>query len=132
MKVGDFLVMRGRLRSMKAHPPHSHTLTPAQRGQIVQRVIVEGWSVAAAANAARLPERLVAARVADFRRYGMASLRHRPGKTVAAEIAQLRLLRSSRAFFRSIASGLRRLFALHRPASPLPIRRSQDDRRGGS
>ena len=44
--------MRGRWRGMKARSPQSHTLTPAQRGQIVQRVIVDGWSTAAVARAA--------------------------------------------------------------------------------
>jgi len=114
---------------MKAQSPQPHTLTPAQRGQIVQRVIVDGWSTAATAHAAKVPERLVAAWVADFRRQGMASLRHKPGKTVAA---QLRILRSTHRFLLVIASGLRRLSGPRRPLSPSPIRRSQDDRHGGS
>jgi hypothetical protein len=124
--------MRGRLRSMKAHPPHSHTLTPAQRGQIVQRVIVDGWSPAAAANAARLPERLVAAWVTDFRRNGMASLRNKPGRTVAAEIRQLRLLSSLRVLFRRMTGGLRWLFLPTALDPPSPIRHSHDDLRGSS
>jgi len=119
--------MRGRWRGMKARSPQSHTLTPAQRGQIVQRVIVDGWSTAAVARAANVPERLVAAWVADFRRHGMASLRHKPGKTVAA---QLQILRASHRLLPTIANGLRWLFAAHR--TPSPIRRLLDDRRGGS
>lgn len=113
---------------MKARSPQPQTLTAAQRGQIVQRVIVDGWSTAAVASAAKVPERLVAAWVADFRRQGMASLRHKPGKS----IPQLRLLRSSHRLLPAIANGLRRLFAPRRPLSPSPIRGVQDDRRGGS
>jgi hypothetical protein len=124
--------MSGRLRSMKAHPSHPHTLTPAQRGQIVQRVIRDGWSPAAAANAARLPEPLVAAWVVDFRRNGMASLRNKPGRTVAAEIRQVRLLSSTRALFRRVTSGLRWLFLPTALDQPAPIRRSHDDLRGSS
>jgi hypothetical protein len=117
---------------MKVRSPQPHALTAAQRGQIVQRIIVDGWSTAAAARAAAVPERLVAAWVADFRRRGMASLRHRPSRTVAGEIAQLRFLRLPRGFFRRIGSSLRWLFAADRTVSPSPIRRSHDDRRGGS
>jgi hypothetical protein len=51
------------------------TIMPAQRGQIVQRVLVDGWSAAKAAAAFEVEERWVAAWVADYRRHGMASLR---------------------------------------------------------
>jgi transposase-like protein len=121
--------MRGRWRGMKARSRQPHTLTPAQRGQIVQRVIVDGWSTAAAAHAADMPERLVAAWVVDFRRHGMASLHRKPGKTVAA---RLRILHSSRRVVLTIAFGLRWLFLSDRPLPPSAARRSQDDRRGGS
>lgn len=118
---------------MKDRCSQPKTLSAAQRGQIVQRVIVDGWKTADAAAAADVPERLVAAWVANYRRHGMASLRHRPGKTVAVEVARLRLVQPLRAIFHRLAAGVRRLFAPERPAAmPLPIRRSQDDRRGGS
>jgi Helix-turn-helix domain len=120
--------MRGRWRGMKARSPQPHTLTPAQRGQIVQRVIVDGWSTAAVAHAANVPERLVVAWVADFRRHGMASLRHKPGKTVAG---RRRVFHWTRRFALMMANGLRWLFLPNRPLSPSPIRRSQDDRWGG-
>jgi hypothetical protein len=114
---------------MKGPPPPPNALTIAQRGQIVQRVLVEGWTTADAAAVAGVPERLVAAWVADYRRHGMASLRHRPGKSVAAEIVQLRLLlpvclalRGIAAFFRLRAGGAR-------AAPPAPIRGLPDDRR---
>lgn len=47
----------------------------AQRRQIIQRVLVDGWSVAQAAAAFGLQERLVSRWLADYRRRGMASLR---------------------------------------------------------
>jgi hypothetical protein len=117
---------------MESHSSQPHALNAAQRGLVVQRVIVGGWTVAASAAAAGLPERLVAAWVADFRRHGMASLRCRPGKTPAADYIHRRFLRPVRLILRGIASGLRWLVALERPEPPSPIRHSRDDRRGGS
>jgi hypothetical protein len=51
-------------------------ITPAERGLVVQRVLVEGWSVAEAAAASRHPETRVERWVAAYRRRGMASLRN--------------------------------------------------------
>ncbi|HEX3863004.1 MAG TPA: helix-turn-helix domain-containing protein [Stellaceae bacterium] len=51
-------------------------ITAAQRGQIVQRVLVDGWSAAQAAATSGVSEREVARWVAAYRRYGMASLRN--------------------------------------------------------
>ncbi|HEX3953325.1 MAG TPA: helix-turn-helix domain-containing protein [Stellaceae bacterium] len=50
-------------------------VTSARRGQIIQRIIVEGWSTAQAAAVFGLKERQVARWVAAYRRRGMASLR---------------------------------------------------------
>jgi transposase len=47
----------------------------ARRGQIVQRVLVDGWSAAQAAMAFGVDERDVARWVVAYRRLGMASLR---------------------------------------------------------
>jgi len=123
--------MAGRWRSMKSHSSQPHTLTAVQRGVIVQRVIVDGWTIASAATAAGVPESLVAGWVADFRRHGMASLHHRPGGTVATEFVRRRLLRPVHLACRGVAFGMRWLFALEPLVPPSPIRRSYDDRRGG-
>jgi len=123
--------MAGRWRGMKSHSSQPHTLTAVQRGVIVQRVLVDGWTVAAAAAAARLPEAVVAGWVADFRRHGMASLRHRPGKTVATDFVHWRILRPVRAASRGFVFSIRWLFALEPPVAPSPIRQSRDDRREG-
>ena len=50
-------------------------LAPAQRGQIIQRVLADGWSPARAAQEFAVTERQVARWVAAYRRRGMASLR---------------------------------------------------------
>jgi hypothetical protein len=50
-------------------------ITPAERGVIVQRVLVEGWSIGEAAAAFGHSEVRVAGWVAAYRRRGMASLR---------------------------------------------------------
>jgi helix-turn-helix protein len=125
--------MRGFARwlGMKKRSAEAVILTPARRGQIIQRVIVDGWTSAEAAAAAGVPERLVDAWVADYRRHGMASLRHVPRKTVAAEILRLWLGRPVRVVSRVISSSLRRLFARERPASPAPLDRLNNDRRDG-
>jgi hypothetical protein len=116
---------------MKSHSSQPRILTAAQRGQIVQRVLVDGWTIADAAAAARVPERIVAAWVNDFSQHGMASLRQRSGKIGAADYHH-RFTRSLRLAFRGIGMGVRWLFAFERPAATSSIRQSRDDRRGGS
>jgi len=59
---------------------NKHRQIPAaRRAQIIQRVLVDGWSPARAAEAFELKERWVADWVAAYRRRGMASLRDREG-----------------------------------------------------
>ncbi len=50
-------------------------ITPAERGLIVQRVLVEGWSIGEAAAAFGHPEARVERWVVAYRRRGMAALR---------------------------------------------------------
>jgi hypothetical protein len=105
-------------------------LTAGQRGQIVQRVIVDGWTAARAAEDFRLPARVVEAWVEDHRRRGMASLRRSRNPTFTVEMVRLRLLWPFCAGWRRISHGLRRIVAHERPAQPVPLHRSDDDRRG--
>jgi transposase-like protein len=112
---------------MKNTPLRRQTITIAQRGQIIQRVIVDGWSSAEVAASFNVPKRLVEVWVADFRRNGMASLRRDPGRTVAAEVVQLTLCRPIRATMRKILTGLRRFFTIEPLVQPSPLRRSNED-----
>jgi transposase-like protein len=112
---------------MKNHPSQRSAITAAQRGQIIQRVIVDGWTSAAAASSFGVSKRLVDIWVADFRRNGMASLRREPGRTAAATILQLTVARPLRAILRKMSSGLRRPFAVEPIVQPLPLRRSNED-----
>ncbi len=53
----------------------SGAITVARRAQMIQRVLVDGWSPAQVADACGLEERQVARWLAVYRRRGMASLR---------------------------------------------------------
>jgi hypothetical protein len=115
------------------HPSNGRRpISAARRGQIVQRVIVDGWTTARTAAAFGMPPRLVEIWVADYRRHGMASLRRAPRSTVIAEGLELWLLRPIAGIWRRIASGPRRLFAPRPHVAPAPMRTFQDDGRGGS
>lgn len=50
-------------------------ITVTRRAQIIQRVLVDGWTVGHAAEICGIEERQIARWVADYRRRGMASLR---------------------------------------------------------
>ncbi len=123
--------MFARWRNMMKSPAEA-ARTPAQRGQIIQRVIVDGWTCAEAATAAGLPEQLVDAWVAAFRRHGMASLHQAARKGGAGAIVHLRLRRPARSIWARLASGLGRWFLPERPTRLASLRHSRDDRRGGS
>jgi hypothetical protein len=112
---------------MKNPPLRRRTITIAQRGQIIQRVIVDGWTSAAVAASFGVPKRLVDVWVADFRLHGMASLRRESGTTIAAEMVWLTMSRLMRAFLRKISTGLRRLVAIDPLAQPLSLQRSNKD-----
>ncbi len=124
--------MFARWRNMKKNPAEAAARTPAQRGQIIQRVIVDDWTCAEAAAAAGLPEQLVDAWVSAFRQHGMASLRHAARNPVAGALVHLRLRKPARSVWAVLSSGLGRWFLPNRSTEPASLRRSQDDRRGGS
>src|SRR3954454_1338228 len=53
----------------------SRSISVTQRAQIIQRILVDGWTPAQAARFCGVEERRIAHWVADYRRRGMASLR---------------------------------------------------------
>jgi Helix-turn-helix domain len=104
----------------------SRGIAAARRGQIIQRVLVDGWSTAQAAAVFGLQERRIARWVADYRRRGMASLR----QDDAAERIYLRWLQRMCIVVARCYGGLRRGFGLVEPASCIELRRT-GDKRGG-
>ena len=107
---------------MKNPPSTQNTISTAQRAQIIQRVLVDRWTAAQAAEAFGVSKRLVDSWVADFRQHGMASLRHGPDDTIVVEVA-----RSLRTALRRISVALRRLFTAEPAVAPLPLRQSNKD-----
>ena len=103
-------------------------IAAAQRGQIVQRVLVDGWSTAQAAATFGLQERRVARWVADYRRDGMASLREND----AGELLWQRWIRRLRGAVARCYGGVRRGFGLVEPAPCIELRRTGDKRGGGN
>lgn len=112
---------------MKTILPRSRTITITQRALLIQRVIVDNWTIGKAAASVGVPERLVAAWVADYRRYGMASLRDAPSQTLGAEIVQVTVSRPVRAAIRKMWHRLRNALAVEPAVQPLPLRRSNED-----
>jgi helix-turn-helix protein len=100
-------------------------IAAAQRGQIIQRVLVDGWSTAQAAATFGLQERRIARWVADYRRHGMASLR----EDDAAEGLLQRWVRRFRSALSRCYGGLRRGFGLVEPARCIVLRRTGDEMR---
>jgi hypothetical protein len=105
----------------------SHTITVPRRALIIQRVLVDGWTSAKVAAAFGVLEPQVAAWVADYRRYGMTSLRRAASETLTAKILRRPISWPVRVGLR-MASGFRRLFVAEPASQPLPLRRSKDDR----
>ena len=112
---------------MKSNSARSRTITTAQRALIIQRVIVDGWTIEKAAATLGVPERLVAAWVLDYQRYGMASLRDPPSRTPSAEFVQVTIARPARAVLRRIWHRVRNSFATEGAVQPLSLRRSNED-----
>src|SRR5919108_6601871 len=89
-------------------------LSPIGRRRVVDRVVVEGWSVTAAAEAAGVAERTVYRWLARFRRHGQAGLVDRrsvpgriPHKTPADRVGAICELRQLRLTAAEIAERLR-------------------------
>ena len=108
-----------------------HAITLARRALIIQRVLVEEWTSAKAAATFGVSERQVEKWVADYRRRGMASLRHAGGGRITGKLAQVKVLQPVREIGISMADAVRRIFEPQPFVRPLPSRRSNDDRIGG-
>lgn len=112
---------------MKNTELRRRTISVAQRGQIVQRVIVDGWTSAEVAAAFGVPRGIVEVWVTDFRRHGMSSLRQDPGRTIAAEMVRFTVWRPVRAMWRKVLIGLCGSLAPAPLVQPLPLRHSNKD-----
>ena len=112
---------------MKDNPGRRGAIDAAQRGHIIQRVLVDGWSPARAAAAFEVEERVVAAWVARYRRHGMASLRQGESE---AERLPWRFFGVLRGGALRAWAGLRRACGRREVASCVVLRRTKDDGRG--
>jgi hypothetical protein len=106
----------------------TRAITKVQQGQIIQRVLVDGWSPAEAAAAFGLETRRVKTWVADYRRRGMASLHRPPSRWLATEIFWRKLAWPLAAGLRRVAGTLRRVFVREPGVPPASLRRSHEDR----
>ena len=108
---------------MDSNPAMNRPITAAQRAQLIQRVLVDGWSAAQVAKSCGFEERQIARWVADYRRRGMASLR--------SEIASERLYR--RAIARMRTTLFQSFGVIWRGVAPptyLVLPNGRDDKRG--
>ena len=94
----------------------ARVIGPMQRGRIIQRILVDGWTAAEAAASFGVTERQVVRWIAAYRRYGMASLRD----ATAAEGWRRRLWATLARLFIGVHGGFNR-------AAPAP---SGEQRRG--
>ena len=101
-------------------------ITAARRGQIIQRVLVDGWSLQQTAQAFNLNERRVAVWIADYRRYGMSSL-HRDEAGI--ETLPRRLALWLRGLFAPMPGRLRRRVMQSQTGVCVMLRRASDARR---
>jgi transposase-like protein len=123
----EFSDASARSRVMKNAELRRRTITVAQRGQIVQRVLVDGWTSVEVAAAFGVSVRIVEVWVTDFRRHGMVSLRRDPGRTIAAQMIRSTVWRPVRALWRKLLIGLRGSLAPEPLVQPLPLRHSNKD-----
>ena len=114
---------------MKKASKKARPITKVQQGQIIQRVLVDGWSPAEAAAVFGLEVRLVKTWVADYRRHGLASLHRPPSGSLATEIFRRRLAWPLAASLHRMRGALRRVFVRDPVAAPSLLRQDHDDRR---
>ena len=119
----EFSDVSARSRVMKNTELRRRTISVAKRGQIVQRVLVDGWTSVEVAAALGVPRRIVEVWVNDFRRHGMASLRQDPARTITAEMIRFTVWRPVRAMWRKLRGSL----APEPLVQPLPLRHSNKD-----
>ncbi|HEX3537531.1 MAG TPA: helix-turn-helix domain-containing protein [Stellaceae bacterium] len=100
------------------------TMAAARRGQIVQRVLVDGWTVRQTASVFEINERCVARWVAAYRRRGMASLRC---DDTASERLWRRLILFTRRCLPQGFVSMRELVKRPQPAPCVVLRRDHDD-----
>ena len=108
-------------------PPQRRIISTVRRGQIVQRVIVDGWTNDEVASTFGVPIRLVETWVADYRRHGMASLRQDARRTIGAEMVQLTVWRPLRAKLYKIFIAVFGSLEPEPLVQTLPLRRSNKD-----
>jgi hypothetical protein len=99
-------------------------MAAARRGQIVQRVLVDGWSVRQTAAVFEVDERCVARWVTAYRRRGMASLRC---DDTAPERAWRRIVLFMRPLLPQTFGSMRELVRRSEPAPCVVLRRDRDD-----
>ena len=108
---------------MRRASSNIRNVAAAKRGQIIQHVLVDGWSPAEAAAAYGIGERHVARWVAAYRRHGMTSLRD----DTAAERFPRRWLRRLRALTARISAALYGEIDA-KPARCIVLDRGKDER----
>jgi transposase-like protein len=107
---------------MTETPTKTRTITAAQRGQIIQRVLVDGWSPGQAAAAVGVGERQLIRWVAAYKRHGMSSLRG----DLSTESAPYRWVRRLRAGLARSFTAFRGEYGNTPSASCVPLRRGGD------
>lgn len=99
-------------------------IAAVRRAQIIQRVLVDGWSAADSAAAFGVRERQVVRWIAAYRRRGMASLRASDGASAGATGRWADRLKVMLAWLANIPPGG---FAHREPAPCVVLRRGEED-----
>ena len=102
----------------------SRSIGVTQRAQIIQRILVDGWTPAQAAKTCGVEERRIARWVADYRRRGMASLRC--DETTSGRIWRRMLIALQRLVPQASAT-MRQAIGRSDPAPCVTLRGGRDD-----